>query len=145
MDNSEQVMIKTKYSDIESCKTFVDKIGRSKFFINGSGKLYGEFENNHFVITSTGKVHGFMEFVGEFKESDKGVMMQGTIRKREDIIKRHKIIFLFTLVFAIILFISLNPIFMVMSIFFLLVSFLNMRLINKNKSFHKMIINRLTK
>jgi len=144
MDNSEQVMIKTKYADIESCKACVDKIGRSKFFINGSGKLYGVFGNNHFIITSTGKVHGFMEFVGEFIESDEGVIMQGRIRKREDIIKRHKVIFLFSLAFAVILFISLNPIFMFMSILFVLVSFLNTRLIDKNKSFYKMILKRLT-
>lgn len=144
MDNSKQVMIKTKYVDIESCKASVDKIGQSKFFINGSGKLYGAFENNNFVITSTGKVHGFMEFVGEFIESDDGVMMQGTIRKREDIMKRHKLIFLFSLAFAVILFISLNPIFMFMSILFVIVSFLNTRLIDKNKSFHKMILKHFT-
>lgn len=145
MDNSEQVIIKTKYTDIESCKACVDKIGRSKFFINGSGKLYGEFENNHFVITSTGKVHGFMEFVGDFIESDEGFIMKGILRKRVDIMKRNKLIFVLSLAFAVILFISLNPILMFMSILFVLISFLNMRLMNKNKSFHKMLLKRLTK
>jgi hypothetical protein len=144
MNNTEQVIIKTKYADIESCKASVDKIGRSKFFVNGSGKLYGEFENNHFVMTSTGKVHGFMAFEGEFTESDEGVIMKGIIRKREDMKKRHKFIFFFTLAFAVLLFMSLNPIFMFMSVLFVLVTFINMRVMDKNKSFHKMILNRLT-
>lgn len=144
MDNSQHVRIKTKFKSMDACKSNVDKIGRSQFFVNGTGKLYGIFDDEHFVITSSGKLHGFMEFAGEFIESDEGIIMEGIIRKREDIVKRNKIILSLSLVLAIAMIMTFNPVFIFMAFLFLLGSVINMRIMNKNESFHKIIQKRFT-
>lgn len=144
MDKRNNLMIKTKYSDLETAKSCVEEIGRSNQFVNGSGKFYGEFENNQFSITSSGKLLGVFEFIGEFVEGDEGILMQGSIEKREDIMKRHKLMFLFIYAFAFVLFISLNPIFVMMAVLFVLVPIINKRVIDKSNAFYKAILKRVT-
>jgi len=144
MNKSENIKVQTRFTDIETCKASVDKIGRSRVFVTGSGKLYGEFEGNHFIITSSGKAYGFMEFEGDFVDLDHHIIMEGQIRKREDIKRIHKLIFFFTLAFSAVLFVSFNPIFMIMSVLFVLVSLLNFKIMDNNKSFKKMLLKKFT-
>jgi len=143
MDKRNNLMIKTKYSDIDTAKTCVDKPGRSSIFVNGSGKFYGEFDDNRFSITSSGKTLGAFEFIGEFIEGEEGVLMKGSILKREDIMKRHKLMFLFTYAFSVVLLLSMNPILMMMAILFMFVPLINKYIINKSNAFYKTIIKRV--
>lgn len=144
MDKRNDLVIKTKYKDMESAKSCVDKIGRSTLFVNGQGNFYGEFENNKFSITSSGKSLGVFEFVGEFIVEHEEVWMHGSIIKREEILKRHKIMFFFIYAFAIVLLLSMNPLFMILAILFLFVPILNKSIINKSNAFYKAITKRVT-
>ena len=143
MDKRNNLAIKTKYKDLETAKSCVDKIGRSKLFINGLGKFYGEFEENKFTITSSGKTLGVFEFSGEFVEEHEIIWMKGSIKKREDILKRYKLLVLFMYAFSLILLLSMNPVFMVMAILFLFIPIINKRIIDKSDTFYETIVKRV--
>lgn len=145
MDKRNNLEIKTKYRDLETAKSCVDKVGRSSLFVNGLGKFYGEFENNQFSITSSGKTLGVFEFSGEFVEEQEVVWMKGSIRKREDISKRYKLMFLLMYAFSLILFLTMNPVFMMMAVLFLLVPTINNHIIGKSNVFYEAITKRVMK
>lgn len=135
--------IKTKYNNLEAAKSCVDKIGRSQFFVNGSGQLYGEFENYEFTITSSSKTSGSYEFTGTFIEESDSIWMQGSIKKRDDIMKRHKVMFIMNYIFALILLLTMNPVFMMMAVLFLIVPIINKRVVDKSNAFYKAILKRI--
>lgn len=144
MDKRNNLLIKTKYEDLESAKSCIDIIGRSKFFVNGSGKFYGEFRDNTITITSNGKYLGAFEFVGEFIEED-GIYMKGNIRKRADIMKRYKLLFLFAYALAIVMLLSFNLVFMVMAVLTFLIPLINMSIVDKSNAFYNALIKRVSK
>jgi hypothetical protein len=103
------------------------KIGRSKIFYNYQSRLWTEIKADQtFVLTCDGKRLGSFEFIGKISEDESGLYLEGYVQKRPDILLRQKLYSVMMIVIALLMFTTLNVVFIFMGILFILVTLINL-------------------
>ena len=120
-------------------EALLEREGRSKIFYNYQSRLWTEIKPDHtIVITSDGKRLGGYEFVGQIID-DEGIYLKGHVMPRGDIALRQKIYSLMMIVIALLMFTTLNVIFIFMGLLFIIVTLINLRLFKDETPFIKFL------
>ena len=134
------IKILTKYKTKEALmEALLEKEGRSKIFYNYQSRLWTEIKDDHsLVITSDGKRLGGYEFVGQVIE-DEGIYLKGHVMPRGDIALRQRIYSVMMIVIALLMFTTLNVVFVFMGVLFIIVTLINMRMFKDESPFVKFL------
>lgn len=135
------IKIPTNFETKDEMMNMLSKqIGRSKIFYNYKSRIWTEIKpDNTLVLTSDGKRFGAYEFIGEIYKEEDTLFLKGYVQKREDIQKRQKIYSIMMSVMAIILFMTLNVVFIFMGTLFIIVTLINWKLIKDETPFIKFL------
>ena len=146
MANRENIRIKTKYHSVIECReNCVDGIGFKILAKSWSNKLFGIFnDKDEFQISSEAKGAALFVFEGRIVEREDGIYLEGDIHVKQSSKRIVYAGFFFSVIVALFLMTTFNPVFMFMSVLFLIVSGINYRYMNKSDDLYKLIVKRVS-
>lgn len=146
MTKRENITIKTKYKTkqdcIENCRDIKRK---TRLAVTYSRQISGEvYPDGSFELSSRAKGSAMYEFRGIIKEEVDGVYMVGDIIKKSFALKVIYISIALATIFAIVLIMSMNPVFILFAVLFAVVPWLNLVIINYSDYLYKDIVRKVS-
>lgn len=146
MKKRENITIKTKYETkqdcIENCRDIKRK---TRLATTYSRQISGEvYPDGSFELSSTAKGSAMYEFKGMIKEEADGVYMVGDIIKKSFALKVIYVSITLSTLFAIVLIMTMNPVFILFAVLFAVVPWLNLIVINYSDYLYKDIVRKVS-
>jgi hypothetical protein len=125
--------MKTNYESIEEAVEKVAQlIENSKKTLVAMNLLTGEIKlGGEFILSSKARGAAMSEFIGKIVQREDGVYLVGIIQPKESAMKRFYLLGAFNLIFAFILVMSGNFVFVIFALLLLFVLFMNMNITKK--------------
>lgn len=145
MTNRNNISIKTRFETVDSCKqNCLDQVGKVRYASSMGKSLIGEVtDQNSFRIGSNQKSAATHEFIGYIVQKEDGIYMEGDIKARKFSERMIYLSLIFGVVFGIMLILSLNPVFVLFGILFMLMPWMNVIHLKKSNALYNLIIKKV--